>query len=457
MRTILFLLLLTTARLSSATLSVQSPQLGEVYQFNRIKAVVSISNGTDSPAKLVGIEALRPEDRVIQAPTLIAAGASATAEVEMFSGADLGNSAHGFRIRFEGQPAADQIFSVNIFGLSVLDDPTPRADFGVVRSENPAAEKTVVLESHDAGDLRIEKVLEVPDFVEARIDAQRRGIAIRMKKDADWGIRNGTVKLALSSHVQPEVWIPVRADVQGDVVPSVNPVDLGTLRIDEENSYLIRLESRSGKRVKVVDAALQGISGKVEAAPCIPEKPSCAVLKVGISKLQTTGPVTGLVTARIADVEKQVSVIVGGFVISKTAKVVSIDDSMKQSKSAPAPADALAPARVDLRGAIKGAIRQDEQKDLPPPEGRGPLLKWSVANEQTVYGYVIYRAEAEQGPYSRINKEMLRAAGDEHVDGVYQWRDVSAQPGKTYWYSIAVVQKDGRRQQLTGAQKVLAQ
>jgi hypothetical protein len=104
---------------------------------------------------------------------------------------------------------------------------------------------------------------------------------------------------------------------------------------------------------------------------------------------------------------------------------------------------------VDLKQAIKQGIGA---ANLAPPAGEGPLLKWSVAHENLVYGYLVYRADAESGPFLRINKEMIRAEPQE-TGGVYQWRDTMAEKGKTYWYYVGIVDTSGNKQQLSGPQK----
>lgn len=456
MRAFLLLPLLLVARLSHAALSVGNQHLGEIYQFNHVKASVSVSNTSDAPVKILKIEPVRSGDRAIQVPSTIPAKSTVNVEVEIFSGEDLGESSHRFLVRTDPTEGNSvPTLAVSFFGMTLVDGPALRADFGVVKSEDPAAEKTLTLDSRDAPDLQATSVLSSPGFVDVKIGPERRSVSLRVGKDAQFGIQSGTVKLATNSKLQPEIWIPVRIDVHGDVVPSVNPLDLGALRVGEEGTYLVKLESRSDKPVKVVDAKLEGIAGKVEAAACTPKKSSCALLKIHLAKIQSEGIVTGVLSAKVSGSDKRMSVIVGGMAVSKTAKIVPIDEAAKQS-SAPAPADAQAPPPIDLGGAVRSAVRRDEQAALTPPEGRGPLLKWAVANEQIVYGYVVYRADAEKGPYVRVNKETIRVASDDHGEGAYQWRDTSAEPGKTYWYSVAVIHTDGHREQLTTAQKVLA-
>ena len=100
---------------------------------------------------------------------------------------------------------------------------------------------------------------------------------------------------------------------------------------------------------------------------------------------------------------------------------------------------------------------QDNDTPVDPP-GQGPLLKWQVSNENNMYGYLIYRGDGENGPFLRVNKDIVRV-GDNKGDGVtstYAWRDDSATAGKTYWYYIGMLNRDGTKQQLSGPQQVKA-
>ena len=108
---------------------------------------------------------------------------------------------------------------------------------------------------------------------------------------------------------------------------------------------------------------------------------------------------------------------------------------------------------VRIGDALRAAVTQEPAT----PPGNGPLLRWSVANEKPIYGYLIYRADREDGPYVRINESIVRAErAATGTVGKYAWRDNSAESGKTYWYSIGTIRNDGAREDLTSKQKVVA-
>ncbi|MDE1960563.1 MAG: hypothetical protein KGH80_03110, partial [Xanthomonadaceae bacterium] len=115
------------------------------------------------------------------------------------------------------------------------------------------------------------------------------------------------------------------------------------------------------------------------------------------------------------------------------------------------------PPPLDLKSALQKSTEAAPPPPVDPP-GHGPLLKWQVSNENNLYGYLIYRGDGENGPFLRVNRDIVRV-GEDKGDGVtstYAWRDDSATAGKTYWYYIGMLYRDGSKQQLSGPQKVMA-
>jgi hypothetical protein len=106
---------------------------------------------------------------------------------------------------------------------------------------------------------------------------------------------------------------------------------------------------------------------------------------------------------------------------------------------------------LDLARAITQEVASENEK---PPAGRGPLLRWTVDNQSNAHGFLVWRADSEDGPLLRVNNELIKVM--ENPAGTYQWRDNSAVSGKTYWYAIGYVNIDGEKIDLSGRQKVTA-
>ena len=75
-------------------------------------------------------------------------------------------------------------------------------------------------------------------------------------------------------------------------------------------------------------------------------------------------------------------------------------------------------------------------------EDGGAVLRWETSLETGMRGYEIVRADAEQGHYEVITKEMVRASGTA-TGGTYEYRDETISVNRTYWYKLREVADDG--------------
>lgn len=88
-----------------------------------------------------------------------------------------------------------------------------------------------------------------------------------------------------------------------------------------------------------------------------------------------------------------------------------------------------------------------------------PVLHWTSKDEKGVYGYIIYRSAKADGPFLRINKRIVPAIRPKSpvsgegarlpIENRYEFKDVSADPAQTYYYSIDAVSRTGLSKQLT--------
>jgi hypothetical protein len=134
-------------------------------------------------------------------------------------------------------------------------------------------------------------------------------------------------------------------------------------------------------------------------------------------------------------------------------KVHSLEEAMQKNSKASAE-----PPPLDLKSALQNSTQTHSATPPADQPGHGPLLKWQVSNENNIYGYLVYRGDAENGPFLRVNKEIVHvdAGKGDGITSTYAWRDDSATAGKTYWYYIGMLYRDGTKQQLSGPQAVKA-
>ncbi len=77
-------------------------------------------------------------------------------------------------------------------------------------------------------------------------------------------------------------------------------------------------------------------------------------------------------------------------------------------------------------------------------------LHWSAIDGQQCYGYMIYRATDRQGPFLRINRELVPTPADGAREHQYEYLDRDVVPGATYYYYLDFVDKSGIKHRFSG-------
>lgn len=439
---------------TSSNLVIESCDFGEVYAFARASCDISVSNSGAKTIRITAAEEVKPGDTIAPHTLDIAPHATAYLHAEINTGNAISTSHHDFTLVTDERDNEKRYTNAHGFVMNVLDQNRPTIDFGIVEAHAAAETKKLVLESQDTPDLRATKVLEKPPYVDVDILPDGHTVAVKLSKNANWGIYADYVKLAIDSPRQSQAWFAVKAEIRGDVVPASNPFDLGLMRVGNSNRFTLALSSPSGKDFKVGDIKLEGIQGEAKVLPCTPQAAGCRNVSFIVPEKQLPGAMQGAISLELPEYSKRLRVAVWGLLLAKETKVHSMDEVMKEREKSMdgTQATSAQPSNGDLGKALQNAVQKDDEM---PPAGKGPLLKWSVANELAIHGYQIFRAPNGEGPFELLNRPTI---GSKNSDGGsnYQYRDNTAESGKTYWYYIGIVYNDGHKQQLTGPQKVVA-
>ncbi len=70
-------------------------------------------------------------------------------------------------------------------------------------------------------------------------------------------------------------------------------------------------------------------------------------------------------------------------------------------------------------------------------------VEWSTASELNTAGFNLYRGETKDGPFTRINAELIPASPDPLIGGSYVFTDTSVVAGRTYYYQLEDVETSG--------------
>ena len=450
---------ITPAQRSNLTVALCNA--GEHQQFEAVTCDIELRNTGDKPIRISNARALIHWDDIQQVVVVPSRGtAYLRATVRVNDSVGFVHRAFQFTTDEPGV-LAQRGAEVQLFSSTILDQSAPAIDFSMVELEDLPLAKSITLTSREVPNFRILGILSKPEYVDASLAEDGRTVRASIRKGAPWGLLHEQIKLKINTPQQPEAWIKLNANVQGDVVPDSNPFPLGFMRTNNKNEFLIRLTSRTGKNFKIGALTLQGIKGRAKAIPCKPTAGGCRLVQMIIAKDQMQGRVGGVLSVELPEFNHTLPIqLGGGLLLAPEVKIRDMDKEGEKAREEHGKAQSTVDVptqqnNVDVKQVIKQAIQKKDE--ATPPPGKGPLLRWSVANQNSVHGYIIYRAAAEAGPFLRVNTAIISAVDDDSaMSGAYQWRDNSTESGKTYWYSIGMVKDDGEKVALTGAQKVEA-
>lgn len=70
-------------------------------------------------------------------------------------------------------------------------------------------------------------------------------------------------------------------------------------------------------------------------------------------------------------------------------------------------------------------------------------VQWSTASELNTAGFNILRGDNVNGPFARVNAEIIPASNDSLVGGSYIFTDTNVTAGHTYYYQLEEVEFSG--------------
>jgi hypothetical protein len=78
------------------------------------------------------------------------------------------------------------------------------------------------------------------------------------------------------------------------------------------------------------------------------------------------------------------------------------------------------------------------------PQSNKSVIEWLTESEIDNAGFNIYRAEAEDGKYVKINSSMITAQGSATQGASYEYIDKDVQNRKTYYYKLEDIDLNGK-------------
>jgi uncharacterized protein DUF1573 len=426
----------------AALLEVPEPgaTFGEVYQGAVVSHRFAVRNRGERPVRITGVSPISPRARAAAHPDVVPPGGEGYVEVEQPTEGRLGLASFRFALRTDDGP--DRRLSLTGFIQSAYEPDQPALDLGSV---SPGGSAGLELFSREVDRLEVRGVEGAPAFLsvdtQARTGPVGEGVAVtlRVAQDAPLGFQTGTVRLRTSVAVQPEVLLVWRANVYEDVVPSESPLDLGVVREGQKFAKLVRLERRSGAALQVERVEAAGADVTVAVEPCPEPKDSCRAIR-----MTGTGPAAGAnlggtLTVTLKDA-RPLTLPFSGIRVGPYTTVKDLGELSRQAEKTAGPgAEATPPPSPPAMPApVVGR-----------PGERWARLTWEVRQEQDSYGYLVYRADRREGPFRRINRDVLKVSSGPEPH-TYTYTDDQVAPGHTYYYYLESIGRGGTKSRLSG-------
>ena len=447
---VLLILTSTGGRAAQEVSSQDPPDIGEIYQFSGTDAEVGVINNSDHAITVTGVD--DPANSLtLKHPVEIGPHHVQALPIQVNAMNRLGVVHLGGQLTTIPPLTEPVIVGVNAFVNSVLEEVRPVVDFGIVES-GVAKTETFRPVSEQPEPFRLVKVDSVGKGFSAKIVEDGKALSVTVEPNARWGTNFDFVKVKTNSAVQKELWVRLKANVHGAVVASVDPVDFSMVRQGSGEEQVILLEAKSQASIDVESVQMEGVKLSYAVEAC-PQRVGCARLKLKLDDTQPTGQIFGKAWVKFKNEKNLLPIDVRGLVVAKDQRIIDIP--AKQTSDAQDAGGQV--AKGNLLEEIKAATSETVAPPVAIPAGKGPLLQWTVSYEGGLFGYTVYRSAEKDGRFVRVNSSIIKAADSGHnKTSDYQWRDNSAESGKSYWYYVGLIYNDGHKSKLTEPQKVVA-
>ncbi len=87
--------------------------------------------------------------------------------------------------------------------------------------------------------------------------------------------------------------------------------------------------------------------------------------------------------------------------------------------------------------------------DTKEPAKLKNTVRWTTASEVDNFGFDVYRAEKEEGPFKRLTKQPIPGSGTSDTPSSYKWVDDTIKPDQEYFYYVESISMSGTRERFT--------
>jgi hypothetical protein len=426
--------------------------LEDVHQGGVLDHRFTFRNGGTSTVRIEQGVALSGTGSVEFSPAIVPPGGRGEVRVRQPVEDRLGRAAFRFALVTDEPGVTRYRLGLTGFVESAYDPETPQLNWGPA-DKGAAVTTETELFSREVEALGILEVKGAPSFLRvdtsARAGLSAEGVRLRATLDtrqAPLGVTRGVLRVRTNVPDQPECAVSYSLNVVGDVVPSLDAVSLGLIRLGEEGTAEVTLTSRSGRAIDVRGTESPEVPVTTEVLPCPGDKagPGCRVLRIK-HRPSERGHFSGTLWVRVAGLESPLRVTYSGLVVSPQTRIKEID--LPEETAADAAPMSTQPAQASTTPA--GTAPTTDPPSQSPSGSQGVTLQWKARNESGIHGYLIYRSDKPSGPFVRVNRKIVRAAGGDGVIRSYSFVDEGVEPQRTYYYYLDAVDRSGLKKRFT--------
>ena len=435
---------------------ISSPQasFGETHQFTTVKGGFHLENPTSQELRIRLIEAISNVATVEPDAATIPPGGQLDIRLHQPVGNRLGETS--FRARLVFADGSERKLLLEGFVQSAYDPERVLLTAGRVAVEQGAALEVAIATREGTGLEILGLDEDTPAWLawRPRAGSKTAGSVEIVAGRAPLGLRELVFALRTNLAVQPRAEVRLSLEVVGDLVPDRPQFDMASIHLGKLTEAAIELRSRSGRRFKLDPPTASDSRAAISAAPCFDplDAPdgtaTCWRLELRVEPLET-GMFEGTVRVSETGAAQPLEFPFAALVVQpntaiKTIRVPGAIDSFSDLLVPPeSAANPLAPAALPHERPQGPSTTPAE-----PTRRRAVTLRWRVRNDEGTYGYLVYRAPAPEGPFLRLNPQIIRPSRLE-FDHLYSFEDRTVEPGRTYWYTVDVVSTGGRKMPLT--------
>lgn len=429
-------------------LEVSFADVGIVYQYSAISANVVLINTSADSVRIDRIESSQKNAgaTIKFVPHKLMPGDSTTVRFTLPGSDNVGLFAHIFYAYSNEQAKPIAKIAIRGFADWMVDPSSLSLDLGLVNYKE-SFQKKLFVESRPGTEVRITSILQKSSWIKADITDGGRSITLTADPKMPWGLFDETILLGTDNGIQSRASVHVRGEVRGAVVPSTNAIDFSIIREGQSAEQAVRLEDVANTRLRIGRVSVSGMKANTRIEECTPISALCKILKIDLPEQKLGEAPRGVLRIAFPDYDAELPIPFGGSVIGKNTVIRDLNKELEISAS----------SQRSVTSALNSAVNAPKPVEMPAPVGRGPLLKWEMANEGPIFGYEIYRSKSLSGPFARANDEIIsKLSNGPAGTSIYRWRDLHASAGEEYWYYIGVVYSSGRKEVLNTPQRVVA-